>query len=359
MIEYRQKINSKIAPYGQVQIQVVNKKGVTRKVVKQPVDSFIYQYWQILEGMVHGVDKTLTSLNGSSVNFNMGTHYEMNGNAGAYTGIVVGTGTTPVAIDDNRLENIITHGTAAGQMTWGTCSRQIENSERDAHFTRTFTNNSGASINVGELGLAIWTATEDQDRATLILRDVLSPTISVADGESMIINYTFGWNVGNSNIKAYSSWWSDNSDDVWHRFNGGTASFSADSFDRMRNLFDSGNDRDGLIVGTGTTPPAVDDWDLENLIPHGAGAGQLDYGPTGTGLALDVANNNVKWTWERVFNNNSGADITINEVGLVQSSQGSFSNRIPMLFFRGVFGAPPTITAGTSRTVKVIFDYSI
>lgn len=361
MIEYREHIDAKKRPYGHFEVKLISKSGIVKKVVRKKVDSFIHHFWQLCDAQVNAADPGVTGLDGTSEQISTGTHWEMNGTSGSYVGLAIGTGSQTVTIGTATLASYIQHGTGAGQMEYGVCSRQIENSERDLHLTRTFTNNSGASIDVTEVAATISSSNSQTDpgRVVPLLVDNFPSAITVANGESIIVDYTFGWNVGNSNWKAFSSWWGDSSKDTWHRFNGGTAQFTAESLDRMTNRWDADNDRDGLIVGTGSTPPTVTDWDLESLISHGSSAGQLDYGPTQSTLNIDTGNNKAVWTWERVFNNNSGGDITINEVGLVLSSQGSFSNSIPMLGFRGVFGSPPTIVAGTSRTVKVIFDYSV
>jgi len=67
----------------------------------------------------------------------------------------------------------------------------------------------------------------------------------------------------------------------------------------------------GLLVGTGTTEPTRDDYNLESKIPPGTGAGRLEYG------ASDVLYGPDYVEVRRSFNNASGGDITIREVGLV------------------------------------------
>jgi len=83
----------------------------------------------------------------------------------------------------------------------------------------------------------------------------------------------------------------------------------AQSFMRMRH--GEGWDDRGLVVGTGTTSPTRDDYKLESPITHGTGIGQLYYG------ASDVYYGSDHIEVRRSFGNNSGGDITINEVGLI------------------------------------------
>lgn len=73
----------------------------------------------------------------------------------------------------------------------------------------------------------------------------------------------------------------------------------------------------GIIVGTSTIAEAITDRHLPGLIPHGIMAGQLDYRPE----HVYTVNYNVtlaRWeiTQARRFINNSGAAITVNEIGL-------------------------------------------
>jgi len=71
----------------------------------------------------------------------------------------------------------------------------------------------------------------------------------------------------------------------------------------------------GIVVGTSDTAFNVEQYALGALIAHGTGAGQLTYQASGfnsKAYALKV------WTAtsKRIFNNNSGGDITVKEIGL-------------------------------------------
>jgi len=71
----------------------------------------------------------------------------------------------------------------------------------------------------------------------------------------------------------------------------------------------------GPVVGTGTTPVAITQTALTTQIGHGVGAGQLQYGAVSVGLPQTLGSTR-QFTIARTFTNNSGADITVNEVGL-------------------------------------------
>lgn len=71
----------------------------------------------------------------------------------------------------------------------------------------------------------------------------------------------------------------------------------------------------GIVVGTGVAAVAITDYALGTLIAHGVGAGQLNYGLTSVGVMATVGTSR-EFTVARTVTNNSGADITVNEVGI-------------------------------------------
>ena len=77
----------------------------------------------------------------------------------------------------------------------------------------------------------------------------------------------------------------------------------------------SGNTSRGIVIGTGSTPPTIDDYKLEALIPHGTGEGQMLYN-----AQADTVNEVISGGWRttlvRQFNNNSGASIYVAETGI-------------------------------------------
>jgi hypothetical protein len=77
----------------------------------------------------------------------------------------------------------------------------------------------------------------------------------------------------------------------------------------------STDDSYGILVGTGTTAPTLDNYALETKITHGSGSGQLQYGATSVAAAA-IVGSNVDMVISRTFINASGASITIREVGL-------------------------------------------
>ena len=80
------------------------------------------------------------------------------------------------------------------------------------------------------------------------------------------------------------------------------------------------DDSYSIVVGTGSTAPAIDDHALGAKTANGAGAGQLQYSLTAFGLPTAGADQS-HFTITRDFSNVSGAAITVNEIGLCVKGQ--------------------------------------
>jgi hypothetical protein len=121
----------------------------------------------------------------------------------------------------------------------------------------------------------------------------------------------------------------------------------------------------GVVVGTGSTAPTINNYGLENKISHGAGVGQLQYG--GVAFGLPTSNLNTShFTVTRDFANASGATIVVYEIGLYVSgdmpvikpgttSRANDSYRPTVSYFctiRDVIVAGITILNGETLTIN-------
>jgi len=76
-------------------------------------------------------------------------------------------------------------------------------------------------------------------------------------------------------------------------------------------LAGSGDDNYGILVGSSDTAFDVTQYNLGSKIAHGTGSGQLSYGET------SVVDYGVDYkTWQRAFDNLSGADVVVKEIGM-------------------------------------------
>ena len=78
----------------------------------------------------------------------------------------------------------------------------------------------------------------------------------------------------------------------------------------------AGNHNRGILIGTGTTPPTLDDYALEAKITHGTGEGQMLYQQQAE-HQHEVISGGWRTTMVRQFNNNSGASIYVAETGIM------------------------------------------
>jgi hypothetical protein len=109
-------------------------------------------------------------------------------------GIQVGTGTAAVTPNDNALGSRISHGRAAGELEYGGCELiglSFTNPNGELTIRRYFTNVSGGSITVNEVGIhAVGTNKGNrQSWSFLVARDPVSPGIAVATGEILRVTY--------------------------------------------------------------------------------------------------------------------------------------------------------------------------
>jgi len=110
-------------------------------------------------------------------------------------GIVVGSGDTPVSPTDYKLASQIPHGTGSGQLDYGPGTiTDITISDNTITFnhSRTFTNLSGATITVKEIGgYFLMFDSGGTARYFCYLRDVLTTPIDVPNNYTLTVIYTF------------------------------------------------------------------------------------------------------------------------------------------------------------------------
>lgn len=113
----------------------------------------------------------------------------------------------------------------------------------------------------------------------------------------------------------------------------------------------------GIMLGTGTTPPTENDYNLENPILSGISfvAGSVVIAPAGDGSYVMYV--------DHVLTNKTEEDITINEVGLFGEVCSRWSSNTnwgirAVLLERTVLGEPFVIPAGKLRlfTYKLTFN---
>lgn len=120
--------------------------------------------------------------------------FRCDGGAGVQTkGIMVGSGTTAPTNTDYALETRIAHGVGAGQLQYGTMTFgavAVVGVNVDLELQRTFTNGSGATITVREVGIYVYQNDPSETAAThMICRDVIT-AVGVPDKCALTVYYT-------------------------------------------------------------------------------------------------------------------------------------------------------------------------
>lgn len=106
----------------------------------------------------------------------------------------------------------------------------------------------------------------------------------------------------------------------------------------------------GILVGSGTKPFSVEDFQLSTLIPSGINVNNLVYSAQ-TLPAVRYANRAFTTVHSRVFNNNSPSPITVTEVGFCFNGAGQVAGNT--LVSRDLLEIPIEIPVGSQLTVNI------
>jgi len=116
----------------------------------------------------------------------------------------------------------------------------------------------------------------------------------------------------------------------------------------------STNDDFGVLIGTDDTAVDIADYALGAKIIEGSGSGQMNYGSHSTVSPVSDVGNTYSYAGiTRTISNNSGASITVKEVGLVWSSYWDTSATRYFLLLREVLGSPISVADGEILTVTI------
>jgi len=121
----------------------------------------------------------------------------------------------------------------------------------------------------------------------------------------------------------------------------------------------SGDASGGIVIGTGNALNSPSTYALQSQIQNGTGAGQMQYGAVSV-AALATSGNTVSFTANRTFTNNSGASITVAEVGIYEWIYvSSPAGNSPVAFARDVLATPVTVANTTPITVYYTIQLTI
>ncbi|MBA7610100.1 hypothetical protein ES703_17305 [subsurface metagenome] len=178
-------------------VEVRDKEGRIIKRVSAPSRSYVQQWNQFLNVLAaHGDSKTIKDTAGVNQTVAISAWYyalQMNGAiAGINFGIRVGTGNTPVAIDDYALESPCGEGAGTDEFKHQAviCTApSVVGPSCSFTLSRIILNISGASISVREIG-SYFQNYQSGWFYFLGFRDVLPGAVNIPDGGSIRVTYT-------------------------------------------------------------------------------------------------------------------------------------------------------------------------
>lgn len=158
--------------------------------------SWLVAYNKMLAGNFGETAQTIVDITGTGRGQDYG--YQSFGAQGVAgddnMGIVVGTGTTPVDIEDYAMVSQVAHGSGAGQLSYiaqVNTSPTVDATSSYFTLTRQFLNVSGGDITIGEIGLYGYIDAVPTAYYGCFVRDVLATPRLVPDGGAMTVVYTF------------------------------------------------------------------------------------------------------------------------------------------------------------------------
>jgi len=120
----------------------------------------------------------------------------------------------------------------------------------------------------------------------------------------------------------------------------------------------SGNESFGIVIGTSNAANSTSTYALGSQIANGTSAGQMQYGAVSV-AALTTSGNTISFTANRTFTNNSGASITVAEVGIYLAIYDGYQAVHYMTMARDVLASAVTVANTTPITVYYTIQLTI
>ena len=134
-------------------------------------------------------NQSFTDTGGSSRSITTSNYWATSATVTTSTyGLVVGTGTNAVTINDTKLQTQVAHGVGAGQLQYGASVTNLPAADATGTsliLTRDFSNGSGGTITVKEIGIYVNDPTVSFKFC--LARDLA--TISITNGSQLTLNY--------------------------------------------------------------------------------------------------------------------------------------------------------------------------
>jgi len=177
----------------EIELELKDKDGKLLEKSSFPSHTYLVPFFTILNVHFAQRDMYITRTDGTSAityitNGNSGMNLSANGGYGEGKGIVIGTSDFAYSPTQYKLQSPISHGSGSGQMLYGIQTidqpQQVTGGYRFV-LSRVFTNSSGASITVKEIGICLYVYSNTY---LMMTRDVITP-VTVGNGQSLTVRY--------------------------------------------------------------------------------------------------------------------------------------------------------------------------
>jgi len=109
-----------------------------------------------------------------------------------------------------------------------------------------------------------------------------------------------------------------------------------------------------IYIGKGTTSPSPSDTALEDPISNGTGSGEMVYPSSPTYSSVTINGQTSSFTITSIFTNNSGASITVSEVGWIG---GTANSGFKGMLTHDLLSSP--ITVPYLSEIQIIYTISV
>jgi len=193
-----------------ITFRITNPDGTVVREWTEPAHSLNYNFALLIWALWSANTAVMTDTGGTAINVNgaSGGAWAVTAPSGNTSyGIVIGSGAAAGSTPSPTAYNLVAqipNGTSSGQIEYGAVSvGTVSQSGQTISFTisRSFTNVSGSTINVTEIGLVVnvtgfaMTTVSTHTAVTsdyfLIAYDIPSSTIAVQNGQTLTVTYTF------------------------------------------------------------------------------------------------------------------------------------------------------------------------
>jgi hypothetical protein len=115
----------------------------------------------------------------------------------------------------------------------------------------------------------------------------------------------------------------------------------------------------GLVVGSGDAPNSTTTYALASQIVHGSGSGQLIHNATTVEAVTNPSGGDFQFRVIRTFTNNSGASVTVKEIGIYGNLRDTGNADRSFCIARDVLPSPSSIPDGATMTLRYITKITV